>query len=696
MVKKIFYLLVVSILLCGYFSFAWGGIIDLPQTGQGKCYDSLGAEIVCADTGQDGELKKGVPWPNPRFTVSGECVTDNLTGLMWSKNGNLPNGTKTWQQALDYANSLTLCGYSDWRLPNINELESLMNADEPNSDVWLMSQGFINVQGGSFSYYWSSSTMSGSGYNAWRYSLKANNNSSEIYWDPKGSSNYVWPVRGTTTLPAKLWQTGQTRCYDSSGAEIVCSGTGQDGDIQAGMPWPVPRFTDKGDETVSDNLTGLMWTKDAYAPGPSVCTSGTTKSWQGALDHVTCLNANNYLGHSDWRLPNRKELRSLADYSRYGPALPMGYPFTNVTTAYDYWSSTTDAAYANCATSVNMNRGNIPSFIYKSGSETVWPVRDGGTPVTYYCDNDNDGYISSSPSGTCTGTGCVPAGCQTVAGNDCNDNDKPVNPGAAEGPYGSSTCSDGKDNNCNGKIDTADPNCQPPTVDLIISSLSTPLTGGMGKTITVTDTTKNQGTGTAGASTTKFYFSTDATYSAEDKLLGSRAVPSLAAGATSTGSTNVTIPSITCADTYYIIAIADADNSVSETNENNNAKNKPIKIGSDLIVSSISAPASAAAGATINVTDITKNSGADTAGASTTKFYLSVNTTLNPWDTYLTSRPVPSLAAGATSTGIASITIPPGTPPGTYNIIAAADANGDVPETNEANNTKSKSITITP
>ena len=76
--------------------------INLPQTGQTKCYDSSGTEINCAGTGQDGEFQVGVDWPDPRFTVNGDCVTDNLTGLMWAKNGNLPNGFKSWQGALDY------------------------------------------------------------------------------------------------------------------------------------------------------------------------------------------------------------------------------------------------------------------------------------------------------------------------------------------------------------------------------------------------------------------------------------------------------------------------------------------------------------------------------------------------------------------------------------------------------------------
>ena len=133
------------------------------------------------------------------------------------------------------------------------------------------------------------------------------------------------------------------------------------------------------------------------------------------------------------------------------------------------------------------------------------------------------------------------------------------------------------------------------------------------------------------------------------------------------------------------------------TAEKNNSKSRSIKIGVDLIVSTLSAPSSASAGSTITITDTTKNSGYCTANASTTRFYLSTDSTLQPWDKPLTpSRPVPSLAAGATSSGSTSVTIPPATPAGKYYIIAVADANGDVPETNEVNNNKYKSITINP
>ena len=72
----------------------WAGIasaesVNLPQTGQTKCYDAEGAEITCAGTGQDGEKQAGMPWPNPRFTAGtgaeADCMIDNLTGLMWPK-----------------------------------------------------------------------------------------------------------------------------------------------------------------------------------------------------------------------------------------------------------------------------------------------------------------------------------------------------------------------------------------------------------------------------------------------------------------------------------------------------------------------------------------------------------------------------------------------------------------------------------
>ena len=133
-----------------------------------------------------------------------------------------------------------------------------------------------------------------------------------------------------SAAPAPVPQTGQTTCYDSIGRAMPCVGTGMDGAIKGGVAWPVPRFVDNGNGTVSDNLTGLLWTKDANAPGPTACTPATSKSWQQALDYAACLNSNSYLGFNDWRVPSIRELGGLVDASRSNPPLPAGHPFTSV------------------------------------------------------------------------------------------------------------------------------------------------------------------------------------------------------------------------------------------------------------------------------------------------------------------------------------------------------------------------------
>ncbi|MCX5885618.1 MAG: DUF1566 domain-containing protein [Proteobacteria bacterium] len=335
--------------------------LNLPRTGQTNCYDTNGNQIPCAGTGQDGEIQAGVAWPSPRFTVSGDCVTDNLTGLMWAKNGNPLTGYKTWNAAVYYCNNLTLCGYDDWRLPNVNELESLVNGAESNPATWLNTQGFTNVQA---NYYWSSTTNAYSTVSAWSVTMD------DGYVGEYGKSSlyYVWPVRSgqDSSYPAPVWKTGQTTSYE----------TGDDGDLEKGVAWPVPRFTNPDGKTpvngnvVVDQLTGLMWTMNANL-------FGVDKTWQQALDYVKEMNNGNYenLGYTDWRLPNRKELHSLTDYSRYNPALPSGHPFTNVQANY-YWSSTTYASYTDVAWYVLMLYGRVEIY-GKSSSSYVWPVRSG-------------------------------------------------------------------------------------------------------------------------------------------------------------------------------------------------------------------------------------------------------------------------------------------------------------------------------
>ncbi|MFV1950570.1 MAG: DUF1566 domain-containing protein [Nitrospinota bacterium] len=161
--------------------------------------------------------------------------------------------------------------------------------------------------------------------------------------------------------PIKIPKTGVATSYSP----------GDDGALQKGVAWPSPRFTDNGGGTVTDNLTGLMWTKDANL-------AGNKKVWQDALDYVADMNAgkNKNFGHTDWRLPNRRELKSLVDAWQYNPALPADHPFTNVV-PYQYWSSTSHAGLDNHAWRVNMWDGYTSGMhkVYNAYPAMVWPVR---------------------------------------------------------------------------------------------------------------------------------------------------------------------------------------------------------------------------------------------------------------------------------------------------------------------------------
>src|SRR4029453_8460431 len=128
----------------------------------------------------------------------------------------------------------------------------------------------------------------------------------------------------------------------------------------------------------------------------------------------------------------------------------------------------------------------------------------------------------------------------------------------------------------------------------------------------------------------------------------SRSVPGLVAGGTSSASTILTIPAGTAAGSYRLIARADAGDEVTETQDANNTSSRAIQIGADLLVS-LSVPATAMAGTELAVTDTTRNPGGGGAGATTTAFYLSGDTSLSADDAALGSRPVPPLGAGAAS-----------------------------------------------
>jgi len=175
---------------------------------------------------------------------------------------------------------------------------------------------------------------------------------------------------GTLEAPAAtgLPRTGQKTSYR----------TGDDGDLEKGFTLERPqddsvRFTDNNDGTVTDNATGLMWIKEPVADPGGVFAG--IMDWNDAIDNCWALT---FAGHSDWRLPNYKEMASICDLSRNGPCINTDV-FPNAKYDLYHWTSTTASYLATVAHAIILA---TPSYVvYSKGTDRrAWPVR-GGLPV---------------------------------------------------------------------------------------------------------------------------------------------------------------------------------------------------------------------------------------------------------------------------------------------------------------------------
>jgi subtilase family serine protease len=242
---------------------------------------------------------------------------------------------------------------------------------------------------------------------------------------------------------------------------------------------------------------------------------------------------------------------------------------------------------------------------------------------------------------------------------------------------------------------------EPLVPDLIETSVSDPpATAPVGGIIPITDTAQNQGNADAEASTTRYYLSLNRSKGTGDILLtGTRSVPALVPGATSTGTVDPTIPYSTAAGTYYVLACADDKKEVAEGNETNNCKASSTKVKitrPDLVETSVSKPpATASVGDSFPVTDTAQNQSDAEAGPSTTRYYLSVNTSKSTGAVLLMgTRSVPGLTADEFSTGTVEVTVPSGLAAGSYYLLACADDKKEVAEGNETNNCKASASTV--
>jgi hypothetical protein len=159
-----------------------------------------------------------------------------------------------------------------------------------------------------------------------------------------------------TALPV----TGQVTCWDTAGAVIPCAGTGQDGDDQSGG---APALVDNGDGTITDNNTGLVWEKLDDEDLGGIHDKDNFYLWDEAVAvKIAALNTSPcFAGHCDWRIPNVRELQSLANYEIPFPGPTIAAAFDSActpgcvstvcscTTAGAYWSSTTYSGSPNFA-----------------------------------------------------------------------------------------------------------------------------------------------------------------------------------------------------------------------------------------------------------------------------------------------------------------------------------------------------------
>jgi hypothetical protein len=159
--------------------------------------------------------------------------------------------------------------------------------------------------------YWSSTTDAAATANVW-YVDMSNTRINSI--DKLTGNVYVWAVRGTTD---KLMKTGQTASYAS----------GDDGDLKQGVAWPSPRLSDQDDGTIRDSLTGLVWQKTADT---------TARNWADSFTYARVLS---FASADDWRIPNKRELRSLIHYGESNQVTCLaGFGFTDFDSEY-YWTS---------------------------------------------------------------------------------------------------------------------------------------------------------------------------------------------------------------------------------------------------------------------------------------------------------------------------------------------------------------------
>jgi len=251
-------------------------MLRLPDTGQKNSYTNT--------FGEDNDFSINTPF----YINNGNgTITDTITGLMWQQTD---GGEMTVENATIYCDTLTLGGYTNWRLPNAHEALSILN-------------------------------------------LQNNNPALDILYFTKTAAEYWWTSNQQANDATKIWVTNAGGGIGNhQKTETISAGGTKKFHVRAvrdvTTPTVIPNhFTDNGNGTITDHLTNLVWQKEPNT---------NAVSWENAL-----LYANNLIleNDSDWRMPNIKELQSLNDEGFVSPSVNTNI-FSNMGVK-KYWSSTT-------------------------------------------------------------------------------------------------------------------------------------------------------------------------------------------------------------------------------------------------------------------------------------------------------------------------------------------------------------------
>jgi hypothetical protein len=175
----------------------------LPDTGQTMCSTAAGEQgcgqffpATCPPVVQDGFLQTGCPNDANRFTDNADdTVSDNCTGLQWQRtppdsDGNGVSDILTWCAALAYCENLSLAGHDDWRLPNVREVQSIVDYGRPPDDP------IDPVFGGSRDNYWSSTSSAAFPSLAWSVGPRGGVEGGSVGAGQKSNLRHVRAVRG--------------------------------------------------------------------------------------------------------------------------------------------------------------------------------------------------------------------------------------------------------------------------------------------------------------------------------------------------------------------------------------------------------------------------------------------------------------------------------------------------------------------